>query len=80
MQSRAGTADDFSYATCTPDEAKLYREVRQLMAEAVRVQMASFSGLPLHHLGARELRSEIKAEAEQREAARAAKGGGNELC
>ena len=52
----------------------------QLMAEAVRVQMASFSGLPLHHLGARELRSEIKEEAEQREAARAAKGGGNELC
>ena len=32
--ARAGTADDFSYATCTPDEAKLYREVRQLMAEA----------------------------------------------
>ena len=30
----AATADDFSYATCTPDEAKLYREVRQLMAEA----------------------------------------------
>ena len=27
-------ADEFSYATCTPDEAKLYREVRQLMAEA----------------------------------------------
>ena len=28
------SADEFSYATCTPDEAKLYREVRQLMAEA----------------------------------------------
>ena len=27
-------AEEFSYATCTPDEAKLYREVRQLMAEA----------------------------------------------
>ena len=36
----------------------------QLMAEAVRVQMAAFSGLPLHTLGARELRKEMKEKAE----------------
>jgi len=47
----------------------------QLMAEAVRVEMAQFSGLPLHQLGARELRKEMTEEAEQRAAAKAVKVG-----
>jgi len=51
----------------------------QLMAEAVRVQMGTFSGLPLHPLGARELRKEMQEEGEQRDAAKVAKVG-KELC
>lgn len=51
----------------------------QLMAEAVRGQMAAFSGLPLHPLGARELRKEMQEEADQRDAAKAAKVG-KALC
>eukprot|EP00908_Phaeocystis_cordata_P011565 Transcript_22477.p3 GENE.Transcript_22477~~Transcript_22477.p3 ORF type:complete len:339 (+),score=159.92 Transcript_22477:2273-3289(+) len=48
----------------------------QLMAEAVRVQMAAFSGLPLHTLGARELRKEMKEQAAE---AKARKGAEKEL-
>lgn len=47
----------------------------KLMAESVREGMGAASGMPLHHLGSRELRKEMKEEAEAAAAkAAAAKG------
>lgn len=50
----------------------------QLMADKVRGQMAKESGFPLHHLGSRELRKEMKEAAAKAELAKKAKskGGG----
>ena len=45
-----------------------------LMAEAVRAEMSAASGLPMHTLGARELRKEMKAAAELKHAKKAAAG------
>ena len=45
------------------------------MAENVRFRMAQKSGIPLHTLGARELRKEMKEKAEKEKAKRAAMSG-----
>ena len=50
----------------------------QTLAEAVRVEMGAASGLPLHTLGARELRKEMKAAAEVAKAKAAAKAAAKE--
>ena len=48
----------------------------KLMAESVRAAMGAASGMPLHNLGARELRKEMKVAADEAKAkAAAAKGG-----
>ena len=49
----------------------------QLMAESVRQKMGVASGLPLHNLGARELRKEMKAAADAEKAREAAAKGAN---